>query len=87
MELNLKGETMDVQEFLSQTENLSQAGRCEVCWTELVGNVPPSTETPHYLHAAFYSVDCRVWWLCTGCESRIVEELLTPNDYCKHGPS
>ena len=55
---------MTAQEYLSETEAMSHAGRCEVCFHELVDPVPPSIGEPLYLHAAFFSIECRLWWLC-----------------------
>ena len=72
-----------VQDYLSEVEATSSAGQCVVCWHELKEPVPASTDTPHYLHAAFYSFVCRVWWLCAEHEAAIEDIERAPHTDCK----
>ena len=45
-------------------------GQCEVCWREDIDNIPPAAEQAVFLHAAFYSIECRFWSLCAVCLAR-----------------
>ena len=77
---------MDVQEYLTEVEHLSHAGRmCDVCWTELrPDTVEARAVDVMFCHIAFYSVVCRTWWLCQEHLDFAVEHYSEPWDeeYC-----
>ena len=70
-------------EWADNAEALSHAGKCEVCWHELRDPVPPSTKEPIFIHAAFYSVECRLWWLCAE-HAEDAKTWLFPSEECDH---
>lgn len=74
--------TMD--DYLSEVEATSHAGHCAVCYHELVDPVPESVSDPIFLHAAFYSTDCRWWWLCADHEAEVKDTWLAlPHVHCQ----
>ena len=73
---------MAIKDYLDEVEAVSHAGECVVCFHELVDPVPPSVADPIYLHAAFYAINCRLWWLCVDCIGRIHPSWRKPNADC-----